>query len=300
MKLATTSADFAIYFDSQEESIKRLRQAGFKYIDYSFGTDYTKKVGFFSNNPKEYLEKLKALADELGVKFVQSHAPMGRPLLKDENYDSFIEANKKSIEFCSALGIKNIVVHSGYLSGLSKEETFIANKEFYDKLLPTAEKYDVNILTENYEKMCNQNYWIDNATDMKELIDFINHPLFHCCWDTGHANLHNTTQHQAMKILSKDIYAVHIQDNFGNDDHHVAPYFGTMNLDDLMKGLREIDFKGYFTFEADGMPCALWRKRKFDEDTRLFLPPVEIREKIEGILYDIGKHILTMYDCFEE
>ena len=301
MKLATTTGDFSMYLDSQEEAIKHIRTAGFKYIDYSFGMDFNKKIGIAGENPQEYLKRIKSLADEIGVKFVQSHAPMGKPLLKNENYDSFIEANKKSIEACAVLGIKNIVVHSGYRNGLTKEETYMENKEFYNKLLPTAEKYEVNILTENYDKMCSANtFWTDNATYVREMIDYVDHPLFHCCWDVGHANLQPMSQIDELKILGKDVYAVHIQDNYGNDDHHTAPFFGTMNLDEIMHGLNEIGFNGYFTFEADGMFCPLWRKKTFDQDKKLFVAPIEIKDKAERLLYDIGKHILTSYDCFEE
>lgn len=301
MKLATTTADFSHYVNSQEEAILHIKKAGFKCADYSFGMDYSKKTGVAGKNPKEYLEKIKYFADENGVEFVQAHAPMGRPLIKNEDYESFIEANKVSISACGILGIKNIVVHSGYASGLSKEETFVKNKEFYYELLPVAEKYGVNILTENFDKMCNpKTFWIDNANDMRELIDIVNHPLFHCCWDVGHANMQEMPQDEQLKILGKDVLAIHIQDNFGNDDNHIAPFFGSMNLDSIMHGLLDIEYNGYFTFESDGMLCPLWRKRKYEKDDRLLYAPIEIKDKAESLLYDIGKHILTVYNCFEE
>lgn len=301
MKLATTTGDFAAYTDTQEEAILHIKKAGFKYIDYSFGKDFRNNMGIAGSNPKEYLEKIKSFAEENGVKFVQSHAPMGKPLVKDENYDSFIEANKKCIEACGVLGIENLVVHSGYDTGLTKEETFLQNKDFYYKLLPVAEKYGVNILTENFNKMWDPNtFWIDNATDMRALIDLVDHPLFHCCWDTGHANLQEMSQYDELKIIGNDVYALHIQDNFGNDDHHIMPYFGSMNLDSVMHGLKDIGYNGYFTFEADAKLHPLYRRKSFQKDTRLFKPPVEILDKAESLLYDIGKYILTSYDCFEE
>ena len=103
-----------------------------------------------------------------------------------------------------------------------------------------------------------------------------------------------------MKIIGKDLYAVHIQDNFGTDDIHIAPYFGSMNLDEVMYGLQAVGYKGYFTFESDSILCPAYRKRKFDKDDRLFRAPLEIKDKAESLIYDIGKHILTMYDCFED
>ena len=301
MKLATTTLDFSQYVNTQEDAILHIKNAGFKNIDYSFEMDFVKNIGVATANADEYLKKLKFFAEENGVELVQSHAPMGRPLVQDMYYDSFIDANKKCIKACAALGIKNIVIHSGYDTGLSKEETMIKNKEFYYKLLPTAEEYEVNILTENFNKMWDsQTFWIDNAKDMRELIDFVDHPLFHCCWDTGHANMQDMSQDKELKILGKDVYALHIQDNFGDEDHHIAPYFGSLNLDAVMTSLKEIGYKGYFTFESTCMIYPFKRRRTFERDNRLLIPPIEIIDKVENLLYDIGKHILKSYECFDE
>ncbi len=298
MKLATTTGDFQAYTKNQDYAISEIRKAGFKYIDYSFIMDYKHGNGIFGNNFDEYIEDMKRLSDKLQVKFVQSHSPMGDPLANDT---AFIEATNRCIIACGMLGIKNLVVHSGYERGISKEENFCRNKEFYYKLLPTAEKYGINILTENFNKMFDpQIYWMDNAKDLREFIDFVDHPLFHCCWDTGHANLQEMPQDEELRILGKDVYALHVQDNHGRGDYHMAPFFGSLNLDCLMHGLDDIGYNGYFTFEADSMLCSAYRKRAYDKDSRLLVPPINIKRKTESLLYDIGKHILTSYNCFED
>ncbi|MCQ2451445.1 MAG: sugar phosphate isomerase/epimerase [Clostridia bacterium] len=150
--------------------------------------------------------------------------------------------------------------------------------------------------------MCNPDcYWFDNAKDVLELVELVNHPRFKVCWDVGHGNLQKLPQHEALEMLGENVYALHIQDNVGVTDDHMLPFFGLLNFDSIMHGLKNIGYKGYFTFEADGTLLATWRRNKFDEDTRCFDSfPVEIRKKLESVLYDIGKYILTKYDCFEE
>ena len=64
-----------------------------------------------------------------------------------------------------------------------------------------------------------------------------------------------------MKLATTTAYALHIQDNFGNDDHHIMPYFGSMNIDSVMHGLNDIGYKGYFTFEADAKLHQIYRKK---------------------------------------
>lgn len=301
MKLATTTGDYQAYTYNQDYAISMIKDAGFKYIDYSFIMDYKNGSGIFGNDPDGYIDDIKRLVEKLEVRFVQSHSPMGTPIVKDGNYRPFIDATNKCIKACSKLGIDNIVVHSGYERNISKEGNFYRNKEFYNQLLPVAEEYGVNILTENFNKMFDpQIYWIDNAKDLREFIDFVEHPLFHCCWDTGHANSQEMSQHEELKILGKDVYALHVQDNPGRGDLHMAPYFGSMNIDSLMYGLLDIGYDGYFTFEADSMLCSAYRKRTFNNDSRLLVAPMDIKQKAESLLYDIGKHILTSYNCFEE
>lgn len=301
MKLATTTSDFSAYTNNQEERIKYIHNAGFRYIDYGFGTDFTYNTGIFSADRKGYIEGLKRTMDSLGCTFVQAHSPMGRPIVKDESHRWFVEGTKMCIEACAELGIPNIVVHSGYDKNLTKEETFIRNKEFFDDLLHFSEKFGVNILVENFDRMVFDDvYWIVSATDLKEMIDYVNHPLFHGCWDAGHANMQPFSQNEGLKVLGEDVYAIHVQDNFGSVDTHLAPFFGTMSMDSLISGLLDINYKGYFTFEATNMMTGAHTRRKYEADTRLEKAPLALRCKAEELLYDIGKYSLEAYGCFEE
>lgn len=304
MKLATTTGDFALYTNSQFEAMKYIHAAGFRYLDYSFGMDYKERTGVYSDDWKGHIQQVKELADALSITFIQAHAPMGfpwgMPLAKKEPLPQFIADNQRCIEACAMLGIPNIVVHSGYRKGLTREETFAENKEFYMELLRFAEPYGVNILTENFNKMEVPGlYWIDNAPDLRALIDYVDHPLFHACWDIGHANLQEMPQDEALRLLGGHVRALHIQDNMGDKDSHFAPYFGTTNMDSVMHGLMEIDYKGYFTFESDAILLNPVRRRPYAKDTRLLRAPLGLRIEAEKYMYQIGRYVLSAYDCYE-
>ncbi len=299
MKLATTTGDLRAYTDTAG-TLKHFKQAGFRYLDYNFGSDFNDGTGAFSKEWRAYIDNLQKTAESLQMQFVQAHAPMGSPIIENDKQKALIDGTKRCIEICAILGIKNLVVHSGYDYGLSKEETFAKNKVFYLDLLHFAENYDVNILTENFNKMIDERYWVDNAQDLKELIGYVDHPLFHACWDAGHGNLQELPQHEALKILGEQVYAVHVQDNLGDIDSHMSPFFGSLNLDSFMYGLQEIGYQGYFTFEATKMMQPVFGRRSFEKDQRLFKVPLDLRVKAEGLLFEIGKCVLEAYDCFEE
>ena len=300
MKLATTIGDFGRYTKDPTEAIEWISQAEFRYIDYNFHNDYVYKNGILGENPKRYIDQLKRLAEKLNVKYVQAHAPIGNPFMEDGG--RLTEATVLSVKACAELGIKDIVIHSAYAPGLSKEETIEKNKAFYMPILQVAEQCDVCILTENLYKMTDPNvFWIDNAKDQLALIEYVDHPLFQACWDTGHANMQDIPQDEEICLLGKHLRGLHVNDNFGDTDSHLPPYVGTMNFDSLMHGLCNIGYDGYFTFEGFNFFVDPYHpRRKYEKDTRLMRPNLNARKKAEELLYELVKNILCAYNCFDE
>ena len=299
MKLATTTGDFFGYTGSQTESLRHIREAGFRYADYSFGCDYRNRTGIYSADYTQHIDEITAAAEKLGIQLVQAHSPMGKPLA--ENNEPFIDDTVRCVEACGAWGIPNLVVHSGYLPGISKEECFQRNKEFFTPLLQAGETYGVNILVENFNKMhVDGMYWIDNAPDLLNMIEYVNHPLFHAVWDTGHANMQEMPQDEALRMLGSHVRALHVQDNMGDTDAHLTPFLGTLNLDAVMNGLLDIGYNGYFTFEVGGIFTSAEKRRKYEKDTRLASAPLALKCAAEHYLYELGKCVLQTYGCFEE
>lgn len=299
MKLATTTGDFAAYTTDNIKAIEYIAEAGFKYIDYSFCIDHRNRTGVFGDD-ENYLDKLMQRIKNLDVELVQSHAPFESFSLEKEQ-TMLVNDITKCVRVCSKLGIRTIVVHTGYGHNFSQEETFEKNKQFFAPILRVAEDCGIYVLAENFNKMCaNGVYWIDNASDLYEFINYVNHPMLKAVWDTGHANLQDMTQHSELKILGKYVMGLHVHDNYGDDDKHTAPFLGTLNIDSLMTGLIDIDYKGYFTFEAGNIFSSMNNRRHFDGENRLLKAPLDLRIKAEKLLYEIGKTILDAYNCFEE
>lgn len=299
MKLATRTADFTGYTGCQIAAMEHIRKAGFRYADYSFGWDLNHRAGIYGPDFSAHCDQVAATAQALGLKLVQAHSPMGKPL--DDPDGSFLADTLACVEACGRWGIPNLVVHSGYLPDISKEETFLRNREFFLPLLEAAEPWGVNILVENFNKMYKENvYWIDNAPDLLTMIETVNHPLFHAVWDTGHANLQETPQDAELRLLGSHVKALHIQDNLGKKDQHLLPFHGTTDMDSVMRGLQDIGYQGYFTFEVGKFfDCGQGRRADVPEP-RLPAPNLELQDAAEQYLYHLGKTILQAYDCFEE
>ena len=138
---------------------------------------------------------------------------------------------------------------------------------------------------------------------MVDFLKYADHPLLHAVWDTGHANTEGT-QYEQIMALGQELYGLHIHDNSGRGDEHTLPYFGTINMDDIMNALIDVNYQGYFTFEV---VTALrnsnnrhGKRHVFERDSRLREPSLEMQIDFERLLYTVGKHCLTSYNVFEE
>ena len=164
------------------------------------------------------------------------------------------------------------------------------------------EKNNVCVLHENTASSNMPWFYPKTGADMAEFSNYVNHPLFHSCWDTGHANIEGS-QYDEIVTLGSDLYAIHLNDNRGAQDEHIIPYFGTLNLDEVMHALKDIHYKGPFTFEAGSTlrPQNYWlgSRHEFSRDTRLSEPTLELQIALEKFMYQVGKHILSSYDVFE-
>lgn len=301
MKLATTTGDFVKYLDNIYDNIKEIRNAGFRCVDLGLlGTET-----YFADGDswRDEIKRLREYAENLGVTFVQAHSP-NATLMKAERLEQEQRWAVRSIEICELLGINNVVVHAGYGGSVSKNEWYEWNANFYRSLFPVMEKTGVNVLTENttVNNLAHDRFYIFTGADMVEFIEYVNHPLFHAVWDTGHG-ISEGSQYENIMALGNHLRAIHVHDNSGRADEHALPYTGILNLDDLINGLIDVGYDGYFTFEAEQslQPSRARNKRqRFERDTRLLEPTLEMQIAAEKLLYTIGKSALAAYGIFEE
>lgn len=304
MRIASTTGDFrTIPNDDHLERVRHVAKAGFKYIDLSFYNIDKDNSPFMLDDWKDYVQQLIDLGNALGIKYVQAHLPNCNPL-NEEKFEDYCKLTIRSIEVCGMLGIENAVIHVGWKSEISKEAFFKMNHEALKPLFPAMEANRVNVLIENSTKANMRDmYYFLTGSDMKEFIDYVGHPLIKACWDTGHANIEGH-QYEDIIALGDDLRAVHVHDNNGVGDEHQAPFIGTLNMDEVITGLIDSGYKGYFTFEADSTASfgKTWMLKRhiFEKDTRLFNPTTEIYDASERYLFEIGKACLTAYGIYED
>jgi sugar phosphate isomerase/epimerase len=205
-----------------------------------------------------------------------------------------------SIEICGILGIPHTVVHAGHAKGISKEEYFERNLAFYRQLFPVMEATGVSVLVENSTKAnMGDQYYVNSGADLAEFLRYAGHPLLHACWDTGHANCEGS-QYDEIMALGDELRGVHINDNRGGGDEHIAPFLGTLNHDEVISALIDVGFKGCFTLECMSSlrPYNCWQgvRVRFEKSALLREPQLFMQRHIEKMMYETSEWMLKGTD----
>ena len=311
MKLASTTGEFHGYARTPADAVRFYEGTGFRHLDYNFYNVIYPESPFLVDRWLDEVEEAGREAERLGFDFIQAHSPNYNPFDPKADHEAGMLATIRSIEACGRLGIPNIVVHPGMTTELTypagRDGYFSRNRDFYRSLFPAMEKWNVNVLIENSaEANMGTRYFFMTGQEMRDFADYVDHPLLHCNWDIGHANMRGTDQREDILAMGGHLRGLHIQDNFGACDEHIAPFMGTTDMDAVMQGLLEVGYKGYFTFETENMLLSYGRwphkRRQAPSVTerRLAVPPLDLRRKAAAFLYEIGRSILSAYDCYEE
>jgi len=318
VKLATTTVDFRGYSDRPGNLVRFFEGTGFRFLDLSFYDTIYADSPFLDDRWEGWVADAGEAAAALGFRFCQAHSPSGNLHGAGEEFDVFLRATLRSVEACGRLHIPRIVVHAQDIGGFPSRENrrlnLRRNGEFIARLLPVMERTGVSVLIENScdrhapTRAQNVRNVPSTAGELLELIEHVGHPLVHACWDTGHANVQGVDQYQSIVELGPRLKGVHIADNYGDMDSHVAPFQGTTNLDSVMQGLLDAGYQGFFSFESGNIlrNGGVWPNYRREWEyrgvkvARLMNVPLELRRQAVALLYQIGRHILTEYGCFEE
>lgn len=88
------------------------------------------------------------------------------------------------------------------------------------------------------------------GTDTDVLIRLADEMGTAICWDTGHAHISLQAQAKSIRKIGSRLKMVHINDNFAEDDVHLAPFLGSVPWAEIMKALKEIGYSGSMNLEV--------------------------------------------------
>lgn len=257
MKISTETESVKRY-TGDEKAIEYIAKAGFDAFDFSM-YDIAKVANWttgelaYGTTPisgddyLKYARSLKKVADDCGIYCNQTHSvfPTQNPKI-----EKFV---KRTIECTKELGAKICVVHPLSMSPVED------NVKYYSELLPFAKEYGVKIATENMWAWSNELHHATPAAcsphgEFLELLEKVNDEYLIACLDIGHAEMlrqSDTSAVEMVKALGKHLKALHIHDNDQLHDSHQIPFSMNIDFEPIMKALKEINYSGEFTLEAN-------------------------------------------------
>ncbi len=282
MKLSTTTVPLQKHF-GLKKAIDILADADYDAIDFS----QTAKEIYDEKPDKAYYTEIRKYAEDKGIFFNQSHAPFHSSSNDEEWNKKRFKEIATAIQRASYLGVKNIIVHPcqhlEYDAEGNPEKLFEYNMKFYSDLLPYCEEYGVNVALENMWQSTGRiinHSTCSRAEEFIKYLDELNNPFFVACLDIGHAALVREDVADFIRKLGKSkLKALHVHDVDGTDDLHTLPFYGSVNWSKIMSTLKEIDYTGDFTFEADGFMSKL---------------PKELMADAEKFMCQTGRYLISL------
>ena len=240
---------------SFDELIEMQYEAGFRNLNFTFCAI---EEELKQDNWEKCIDNRIELAKQKGIVFSSAHAPFhSKLILNDYKEDDNVEVNeliKKSIILASKANIKWITMHLGaYLDkngNYDIENSIKYNIEFLKPFVEVAKKYNVGIAMET---MTGIHYTAPSIEELIKITDIINNnegqEVVGVCYDCGHVRAGNGNQVESIKRLGHRLKSTHIHDNTGVDEH-LLPMYGDINFRELMKALKQIDYKGDLSLEV--------------------------------------------------
>lgn len=263
MKIASMTSSFYSCRDREtkityNESIRRLKAAGFEHIDLNLASIDSPLNMFHGDDWEEKAHLLREEAEDLGVKFIQSHAPYNPKrsfkAYSPEETAHFREELMRGQKISQICGVPNTVIHPLAAVDAPMEDLnahVCYNYAFYEEFLTACDAAGMCACFENLPLGYGQ-----YASQMLALMEAKGDHNVAVCWDFGHGQLNypkrtwsDVDQTAGIRMLKGHIRAVHVHDNLGKDDNHLLPFLGTIQWEKVLPALRESGFAGDLVFE---------------------------------------------------
>ena len=254
MKLCVSSAINSIREDGSlipfAETLEFMKRAGFEEMDLDITT-----LMMLDNEWERCFKSKVEEASAAGIRVRYAHLPFDYPNKSNVyGWEEFYTASCRAVDMAVYAGVDCAAIHprSVCKTDYSLEKEHVAAKEFLSPYCEYAKQAGLMLALENMrgagrkaspeiKRYCTQ------VTDLIQLADELGIGI---CWDTGHGNISGQGQLESLRLIGKRLKMVHINDNWGEDDIHTAPFLGNICWTEVAQGLKEIVFCGSLNLEV--------------------------------------------------
>lgn len=259
MRELCTQTEYFQKLYGDKGALEKLKACGFEAVDFCLA--HQRPDAFPANLPDAeydaYFRGLGRFAKEIGLKIYQTHMPV--PYAAGDGADeSRFALHEKCVRATGLLGAKYAVMHPALFGDSRRAENLQKNRDelfrFSERIAPVLEKCGVvacweNIFTFDNGRICPTA--LGSPPELVSVLEESDPELFAACADVGHALLTGFDPAETIRLFGKRLKTVHLHDNDGRGDLHLAPYTGVLDWTEIASALREVGFEGALSLEAD-------------------------------------------------
>jgi sugar phosphate isomerase/epimerase len=190
--------------------------------------------------------------------------------LTDSIREASLSEMFNSLEVAAALGAQKVVLHPGHIGGLGiyvKETALAHANSSLAAIIDRAQTLGLCLCLENMFPKCRA--FVEPADFVEILQQF---PDLKLTLDTGHANIGNPGGRRILEFIEKfgqRIGHLHVSDNFGEHDDHIALGAGNIDFLKIVKTLKQYGYNDTATLEIFSEDRRALKKSR-DRFDRLF------------------------------
>lgn len=228
------------------QEIEEIGRLGFDYVEVTF--DPPEAI------PQKMLNQRRPLLDLLKRYHLGLVGHLPTFVWTSDLYDSLREAslqeNLRAIEASADLGIKKLILHPGYITGMGKFVIDKAKAYGLKSIEAILKKTNLLGITLCIENMFPQANFLTQPQEFQEL--FESFPEIRLALDIGHANL-GESKNSAIEFIQRFGYRIghiHANDNFGREDNHLPIGAGLIDFERIIKALKQTPYDETITIEV--------------------------------------------------
>lgn len=210
-----------------EDRFRMVKQAGFDATSLWWGDE------------DKHLQP--EMARKIGLEIDNIHAPFNHPnelWLDNVDGEEYLNMLNLCVSDCARYNIPVVVIH---ITGFSNPpEVTKIGLDRIKRLVDFAEKKRIWLAFENLNFLQHLDYIFKNIKS-----DYCGF-----CYDSGHENCFHKDA-DCLTRYGEKLFAIHLDDNFGDDDTHLLPYDGTVNWNSMKGKLANCREVRYLTLEVD-------------------------------------------------
>ena len=227
------------------------KEIGFDGADFS-----TTLLSLSGDGWKQEAEQALVDANEIGLPLVVAHLPFvkGGVPRTEEFWEDFRGKMFHAIEAAAILKVERAVLHTNtgtlVMQDYRPQEQLDWALRHIEPFAEHAAKHGVNLVVENMPVVPGARVTHRFSQWAEEVCQVADTFGMGICWDIGHANVSGVRQSEALAYIGDRLKMQHVHDNCAMADEHILPFTGTVDWQDVMRGLAAIDFRGVFDMEV--------------------------------------------------